>query len=563
MKPSKPSLQEKIARLRASFVAQLPARLDEMQSHLTLLKADPVMNRVAAIELQRIFHSLKGTGHSFGFSELAEIAEEAETVAQQLTDSEDYLPANWSEQLTALQRRLLSQAQILAYADWSDQGQTPAPFFEMTDQVLMGSGQSRNLVYVCDDEPDQVGHLSYQLQCFGYQVCRFTDTATFHEAVLQQRPDAVIMDVHFPHGATAGMDTLAELKLITGQALPAIVLSGRNDFQARLSAVKAGCRAYFTKPARPLELVAALDEIMGRRVHEPYRVVIVDDEANVAQYHALILEEAGMSVCHLQHPNRVIEVLEDFNPDLVLVDVYMPECTGEELAALIRQYPEHVGLPIVYLSGETNRQKQFSAMQVGVEGFITKPVVPEELVAAVALRAERMRALRSLMARDSLTGLYNHTTTTEMIDNAVAQARRQQENLSLAMIDLDHFKSVNDTHGHLVGDQVLLALSRMLKHRFRTTDIIGRYGGEEFVVLLKGLSPVEAKKLVDELRANFAEVRFNAGEQAFHCTFSAGISGLPPHVRTEDLRMAADRALYVAKGAGRNCVKVDGANDEQ
>ncbi|SFX52201.1 diguanylate cyclase [Marinospirillum alkaliphilum] len=558
MNVNKPSLQEKIARLRESFISQLPGRLDEVQQQVKLLKSDPEMNRVLAVDLHRAFHSLKGTGNSFGFVELAAIAGEAEDYAQQLLDLPDNrTPGGWPETLENLLHQLASQVQILIYTDMQNDHPADAPFFEMGHGDRPRSGVQSPLIYICDDEPDQVDHLGYQLRCFGYRVEHFTETADFHDAVLQQRPDAVVMDVHFPHGRTAGTEALARLRELTGSELPAVVLSGRDDFEARLSAVQAGCKAYFTKPARPLDLASALDELIGDQHEEPYRILIVDDEPEVAAYHSLILEEAGMLVYQIHNPGLILEALRNFNPDLVLADMYMPVCSGVELAAIIRQLPEYLGLPIVYLSSETNRQKQFSAMQVGVEGFITKPVIPEELVAAVALRAERMRTLRSLMAKDSLTGLFNHTTTTEMLDASLAHAIRQQETLAVVMLDLDHFKQVNDTHGHMAGDQVLLALARVLKHRLRTTDVIGRYGGEEFALLLKNVTRDTAEKLVNDLREDFSRIVFTAGSERFKCTFSAGISHYPGYRRAEDLRMAADRALYQAKKEGRNRVVVD------
>ncbi|SFB87823.1 diguanylate cyclase (GGDEF) domain-containing protein [Marinospirillum celere] len=565
MNSNKPTLQEKIARLRASFISQLPKRLEEAQHQLILLKADPCMNRVAAVELHRTFHSLKGTGYSFGFHELAGIAGDAEDYTQQLLDLPDErTPPQWPDRLIGLLQELASQAQILVYTDMRKDQPLETPFFEMNDSSSdkdSKPGACNRLVYICDDEIDQVTHLSYQLRCFGYQVEHFTETQEFDRAVMKKRPDAVVMDVRFPHGGTAGTDALANIQKVTGQQLPAIVLSGRDDFEARLSAVRAGCQSYFTKPARPLELATALDEVMEEEVFEPYRILIVDDEPEVAQYHSLILEEAGMLVHELSQPANLLATLQEFRPDLVLLDVYMPDCTGQELSALIRQFPEYLSLPIVYLSSETDRQKQFSAMQVGVEGFITKPVIPEELVAAVALRAERMRSLRALMVRDSLTGLYNHTTTTELIEGALAQAKRKQESLAMVMLDLDSFKEVNDNYGHVAGDQVLLALSRILRHRLRTNDIVGRYGGEEFAILLKDVTPQVAFELVDQLREDFSKIRFSSGQQEFYCTFSAGISSFPFYLRAEELRIAADKVLYRAKKEGRNQVKLDDGNE--
>ena len=563
MNVTKPTLQSKLANLRINFVKQLPVRLESAQQYILLLRTEPMINSAAALDLHRVFHSLNGTGKSFGFMELAAIAERAEHYMQTLVDqSEEHSTAHGLDTLSDYLDELKAQVQVLSRADIGQEYQKSAPYFELEPRDTAVFHEQGPLVYICDDEPDQVDYLVHQLRFLGYQVEHFTRTCTFREAVLKKRPDAVIMDVFFPHGRTAGTDELLSIKDVTGHQLPAIVLSGRNLFEARLSAVRAGCAAYFVKPAKPMDLAAALDELVGDKQQEQHRVLIVDDEPDVAQYHSLILEEAGMLVHQIHHPEQIFEALNEFSPDLILIDMYMPVCNGAELAAIVRQIPEYVGLPIIFLSTETNTQKQFNAMQVGVEGFITKPVVPEELVAFVALRAERMATLRGLMIKDSLTGLYKHTTTTEMLVSSLAHAVRQKEKLAMVMIDLDSFKSVNDTYGHMAGDQVIVALARLLKHRLRNSDVIGRYGGEEFALLLKDISSETAEKIVNELREDFSKIIFNSGKQQFNCTFSAGISRYPDYERAEDLRMAADAALYQAKGQGRNQVVVHRLDDE-
>lgn len=563
MEVNKSTLQSKIARLRINFINQLPVRLHNAQQQMALIQAEPALNGTALLELHRAFHSLNGTGKSFGFMELADIAECAERYVQELVDvPKQGLPGGWLDVLSNFLQQLQEQAQILMGADISLTHPDGAPYFELEQPEAEMFHAQGPLVYICDDEPEQVHYLVHQLRFLGYNVEHFTETSSFRDAVLKKRPDAVIMDVFFPHGRTAGTDELLSIKDVTGHQLPAVVLSGRNIFEARLSAVRAGCAAYFVKPANPMDLSAALDELVGDKQEEPHRILIVDDEPEVAEYHSLILQEAGMLVHQIHHPEQIFEALSVFTPDLMLVDMYMPLCNGAELAAIVRQIPEYIGLPIVFLSTETNAQKQFSAMEVGVEGFITKPVVPAELVSSVALRAERMRTLRGLMARDSLTGLYNHTTTTELLVSSLAHAVRQKESLVMVMIDLDAFKNVNDSYGHMAGDQVIIALSRLLKHRLRNTDVIGRYGGEEFALLLKDISIDTAEKLVNELREDFSKIIFTAGKQQFSCTFSAGISTYPGNSRAEDLRMAADTALYQAKTQGRNQVVVSRECDE-
>ena len=175
------------------------------------------------------------------------------------------------------------------------------------------------------------------------------------------------------------------------------------------------------------------------------------------------------------------------------MDMYMPKCSGYNLATLVRQVNQYEAMPIIYLSSEADKQKQLSAMRVGAEGFMCKPVNHDELVVLVEIRAERMRLLKRFMIRDSMTGLYNHTTTNQLLESALASASRRSDfSLCFVMIDLDLFKEVNDTYGHPVGDQVIIALARVLKQRLRGADIIGRYGGEEFALVLQDVNQEKA-----------------------------------------------------------------------
>lgn len=555
-KETKPlSAREKIARLRKTFLAQLPARIKQAEGLFEQIKAAPA-DHVACADLHRLLHSLKGTGRSFGFSELGGAAGQCEALTSLLLGMPEQLPPDdWKKTLSSDLGKLAKEASTLCSLEGSGAGDESTVF---TLPAIVGEGSGGRLVYICDDEVLSLEWLAVQVACFGYRIETFSEPLALQAAVLAQRPDAVIMDIHFPQGRSAGTEMLVALNQETGQVLPAIFLSSRDDFAARLGAVQAGGQAYFHKPVRAIELVAALDELTRQHEIVPLRVLIIDDEVEIAAYHSIILQEAGMLTRQLSDPSSVLDVLQDFRADLVLMDMYMPQCNGQELATLIRQVPDYLGLPIVYLSGETDRKKQFSAMRIGAEGFLTKPVVPEELVAAVAIRAERMRTLRSLMARDSLTGLFNHTTTTHLLESAIATAARKGGELCFAMLDIDRFKSVNDTYGHPVGDQVLLALSRVLQQRLRNTDIVGRYGGEEFAVILPDVSSARATLLIDELRQSFSRLVFQSASGDFSCTFSAGVAAYPAHQRIEVLREAADRALYKAKDGGRNCVICDG-----
>ncbi|MGA4493676.1 diguanylate cyclase [Vreelandella venusta] len=564
MSPSAPTLQQKLNQLRQRFIEQLPARLQQTATKWQQSRLSTEAGSRLAPELHRFFHSLKGTGRSLGFERIALLADQGEELLKGAS-ADHALDDQAVNDINSLIHQLFQQLNEEIKYLQSQHGQqsllTSLNSVEFPSVAPQSLGQRQRLIYLCDDEPDQVDQLLHHLRCFGHEVVHFEDTASFFNAVITRRPDAIIMDVQFPQGNTAGTETLTSLNKLIGEQLPAIVLSSHGDFYSRLSAARAGCNGYFTKPIKPLDLMLVIDELTSPLDEEPLRVLVVDDEPDAATYHSLILEEAGMIVQQVHHPADALSAIERFSPDLLLIDVYMPVCSGEELATIIRQQSAHIGLPIIYLSSETDSQKQLLAMTAGVEAFITKPVTPGELVSAVKLRAERLHLLRSLMTQDSMTGLYNHSTTTDLIDKTLAQAYRESSQHAMAMLDIDHFKTINDTYGHLAGDQVIITLARLLKTRLRASDIIGRYGGEEFVVLLKGVTAQRAAELIDELRHDFEQVDFHAGAERFRCTFSAGVSSFPSQLSTEALLISADQALYLAKQQGRNQVVTSNEND--
>jgi diguanylate cyclase (GGDEF)-like protein len=180
---------------------------------------------------------------------------------------------------------------------------------------------------------------------------------------------------------------------------------------------------------------------------------------------------------------------------------------------------------------------------------------PEELVASVSITAERYRQLRRWMTRDSLTALLNHTHIIEELEQEVVRAHQEFRMLSYAMVDIDHFKMVNDQHGHAVGDRVIKCLSRLLRGGMGKPNAVGRYGGEEFAVILSEQTLMRAAQKMDELRQSFSQLtQVGMGGDEFHSTISIGVAQLQDGMSAQQLIDAADHALYQAKAAGRNQV---------
>jgi diguanylate cyclase (GGDEF)-like protein len=341
-------------------------------------------------------------------------------------------------------------------------------------------------------------------------------------------------------------------------AIPTVFISAQAGLDFRLAAARAGSSAFMVKPVNITDLCGRLARLTAPETSELTRVLIVDDDPPLAEYHAQILREAGMETRIVTDPLLAMDPLLEMRPDLILMDMYMPGCTGVELAKTIRQIDTFFSIPIVFLSSETDQDRQVHALVTGGDEFLTKPIKPGNLVTAVAVRAERMKILRSFMIRDGMTGLFNHTATKDFLDAACADAARTGQEVCFAMIDLDKFKLVNDTYGHAMGDRVLIALSRLLQQRLRKSDLIGRFGGEEFAVVLPDCSLAKAESILDELRASFAGVTFKAAGVTFTATFSAGVAALSMQPDAAALCQAADEALYQAKSGGRNRVVVSG-----
>ncbi|MBK9572987.1 MAG: diguanylate cyclase [Rhodoferax sp.] len=325
-----------------------------------------------------------------------------------------------------------------------------------------------------------------------------------------------------------------------------------SDFNNLKMALAAGCDSCFAHGTPDAVIMAKIIEVCGRDEEPPYRVLVVEDSWTASKSIRRTLEQSGIESFAVTKPSEVLLGLRHFQPDLILMDMYMPDCTGVEATRVIRQHAEFLSTPVVYLSGDSDVALQVDALRLGGDHFLTKPFNPVILNAVVKSKIERYRTLRRSMQHDSLTGMLNHLTSKERLQTAVKAAEATNEPLTVAMIDIDHFKSVNDSYGHPVGDQVIRSLAWLLKQRLRKTDLVGRYGGEEFIVILPSSHAEQGLEVLDRIRRDFAEIRYPFRETWFNTTFSAGLSQFPSSISAEILIKDADDALFEAKRLGRN-----------
>lgn len=406
------------------------------------------------------------------------------------------------------------------------------------------------LIYVLEQDEALAAAVADHLSPYGYRVQCFASAGDFRAALWQQAPVAAL--VNLPSTPEGPISVLIG-ELACERLFPFLLMSDRQDFDSRLRAVRAGAKGFVAKPLDVPALVDQLDALTETTPPQPFRIILVDDDPVMGQLYELALRKSGMEVVKLADPTEAIAAIHDHDPDLLITDFNMPQCTGLELASVIRGHGELETLPIVFLTADERTGVRRSAVSFGGDAFLTKPVNLPELVETVRARARRARQLRSKMIRDSLTGALNHAMIKELLAGEMARVQRFQAPACFVMIDIDHFKQVNDTYGHPAGDQVIKALARLLQQQLRRTDHIGRYGGEEFAVIMPRTDVADAMSRVEALRELFAAIPHRAGDTTFTTTFSAGIavSG-----RGYDATMseAADAALYAAKRAGRNRV---------
>ncbi len=335
-----------------------------------------------------------------------------------------------------------------------------------------------------------------------------------------------------------------------------ICLAVRSDFEQLQLALRMGCDACQPEGTPLHTIVAQILELNERQEQEAFRVLIVEDSVTASRVIQRTLEENQMVTHAIYDPRFVLNALRQFNPDLILMDMYMPHCTGVEAARIIRQHDEFLSVPIVYLSGETNVALQVDAMRLGGDHFLTKPFNPIFLNAIIKSKIERYRSLRRSMYHDSLTGLLNHTSGKGTLDVMLSNVANEKGSLSVAMLDIDHFKNVNDSYGHPVGDQIIRSLSWLLKQRLRKQNILCRYGGEEFLIGLPNTTAEQAFAIVDGIRQDFSQIRHPYCETYFCTSASGGIATFPRYKSSDTLIKAADDALYEAKRGGRNRIHI-------
>lgn len=449
-------------------------------------------------------------------------------------------------------------------------------------------------ILIVDDVPANVKLLEAKLSSEYYDVISAKDGYECIEMTKKHKPDIVLLDVMMP--GIDGFETCRQMKEIPDIAhIPVVMVTALSEKSDRLKGLEVGADDFLTKPINDMALFARvkslvrikvlLDELrlrdktnvqMGLGATDNNflsdvsgaQVMVVDDDQVQGKQITAKLSEI-YKVDWVQEVEMALPKALSGNYDLILMSTALGDADGLRLASQIKSQEEIRHVPVLVMVDEDDSRLMLKALEMGINDYMTMPIDKNEMTARIRTQIRRKRyqdALRmqyqksvSMAVTDGLTGLYNRHFLNTHLDNMVRQSVKNGKKLAIMMMDMDHFKQVNDTHGHDVGDNVLKQLAALIIRMSRTTDLAARFGGEEFVLLMPETDEPSALVAANRIRAAVESTPFiiDFDGKAINKTISIGIANSHPDGDSaEALLKRADQALYSAKNSGRNQVKV-------
>jgi diguanylate cyclase (GGDEF)-like protein len=534
------SLSVHVKAVRRAYQKKLPDEIAKLGRALEEAHKNP--KDTSALEaVHAITHALHGTSGTLGFDEISELTGYLDAEIKKMISGHAASIEEWDTIF-----RVFKRAQTVP---------------ERLSLVVSVEPHTNNIATILVADPDKVSLMS--ISKVAHKRCIDVRGAETLEEVMELaemgRVDGAIVDVDFESKMPIAK-VVERIRSAEGMAgIPVAMMSKNCSVEDRVAAAHAGASQFLSKPINADEFTEVVQDLVSSRANQNHRVLIVDDDESFREHIAAILKEEGFQVITLGDPRTVLDTAEATKPDVILLDVMMPNISGFDVCRMLRSTSTWKEIPILFLTAEADPKVRLECFRSGGDDYIKKPALKEELLARIGVRLERIRLYKERADRDALTALPTRRAFIEMFKIRIAEGLRYNRPASLCLLDIDHFKHVNDTYGHLTGDRVLATLGQLLGSRFRTVDIRGRWGGEEFTIVFFGEESTTSKMILTRLLDEFRTIEFKGEhDERFFCTFSCGIAELPKDGNTvEELFRVADERLYSAKEAGRNLIHTE------
>lgn len=447
---------EKLSKLRHKYEQSLPHKLARIERIWRRLV--PVLSKREGSEsfneLLLEVHSIAGSSGSFGFGVLGEHAAEIEKKLSWLAGSKE-VGVSLQKHIREIDRQIRD---LLNYKELEPISQSENKLLEH-DLPIKSQVKNDNLIYCFDDAGTLETQYRIWLETFDWKCSFFKSAAVLLQAIGDRCPSVLIFksDLH----QTPVMDLMEKIHAECEIQIPCLYLTNEWNCQTRLQAVKKGVTRFVPEPLTGLALIDELEQLHVRTETKPYRILVVEDSIILAKHFQTVLQQIGMRVKIVNQVTEILKTLEEFQPELILMDIYMPECNGVEVASVIRQDRRYLSIPIIYLSTELRQEEQFKALSMG-DGFLIKPIHDHVLQFNVKNRVERFRHLHELIQVDANT----HALTSPAFHQS-AQAKLFQLKESGRYAQIARLSPICETESLDSGVETALQfLARFIAHEY-------------------------------------------------------------------------------------------------
>lgn len=468
----------------------------------------------------------------------------------------------------------------------------------MEDQEQRSEGPSyRKKVLIADDSPVSLASLEKMLSTGQFHTILAANGREAYDRAVCELPDLIMLDVMMPE--MNGFEAARILKEDSRtHSIPIIMVTALDGPEYEMAGREAGAEEYLTKPVRPQELLARANSLISLkqyrdqltiRNHSQWSfivdkhshdagpetqkqlplVLLVEDNLSDAELVRGLLSDLPLRLEHLTNGDEAAELCKTGQVDLMLLDILLPGLNGFEVCRRVKSSDKGKDLPIVVITCLEDMDSRLKCIELQTDDFLVKPIAGRELQARVKILLEKKQRLDELRSHyeealssavvDWLTGLYNHGYFKRFLDLEIKKSLRQRYPVTLIMIDIDNFKAVNDAHGHPTGDVILQELAQVVRRSVREVDLVARYGGDEFAIVLPYSDHPGALRVARRIDEAIKSHGFppKSSVKGTRLTVSMGVAGYPEDaVHVDGLIHSADQKLYRAKTKGKNQITV-------
>lgn len=502
--------------LKQAFIQHLPERIAALEGSWQKLLANP-WEQTGAEQIYGRIQELAGSSGKYGLIELNEALFSLEIYLSSFVGSQLAPDDSQKQQLEQMVQRVRLIADRAAGADRNDAGagNKMCYFLRRTDQSIPGLAQS--------------------LQRRGFRLLTFSDAEDLEGEITKTLPDLMIFEGYYLQGLSSLKRELTLQLEQQNRQLPIFCLNDNRNLEQRLLAMRAGVSQYFLAPFK-IEEIADQALKAARPQEKQHRVLLVEDDQAQAQFATRILEKGGMKALAVTEPLQVFDALASFRPDLILMDLYMPHANGMELTTLIREHPDFVTTPIVFLSGEQDTDKKLNALSYGGDDFLSKPILPKHLISTISNRIQRAQTLgshqRQESGRDRITGLFNRRYFYEQLDGIIAEMPRQAPRGGLLHLDIINMSDINSLGDSSQQNRLLTDLARVITDQLEPQDVACRLSDHSFTIIASRPQARHLEQLAQQLYETISGHDFSLGET--QVTLEPAIGIVPFSARFED-----------------------------